>query len=201
MLRARVAESMAVGLTTWFRRDTRMHRTVFVLLVVAVATAEQADVTTVRLKPAAFVDLSPQIRQSLERRGCVVPQSYSSTTPHNVIRGRFTSRIELDIAVLCSRNGVSSILVFRGGSAATVTELAERPDADFLQVVSPGGLVGYSRALATADTDYIRAHQRRQEGSTVPLPDHDGINDIFVEKASVVWYWSGERWLQLPGAD
>jgi len=31
--------------------------------------------------------------------------------------------------------------------------------------------------------------------------DHDGINDTFVEHASVVWYWYGRRWLQLTGAD
>jgi hypothetical protein len=173
----------------------------------AVATAdavgqnwEQADATTVRLKPAAFADLSPPVRESLERRGCVVPQSYSNKIPHNVVRGRFTSRTELDIAVLCSRNRASSILVFRGGSTAAVTELAQRPDANFLQVVGPGGLVGYSRALAIAEPKYILEHQR-QEGSTVTLPDHDGINDIFLEKASVVWYWSGGRWLQLSGAD
>jgi hypothetical protein len=185
-----------------------MNRTVFILLVAAAETARAtrqdwglADATTVRLKPAAFVDLSPQVRQSLERRGCVVPQSYSNKTPHNVVRGRFTSRTELDIAVLCSRNRVSSIFVFRGGSTAAVVELARRPDADFLQVVGSGGLVGYSRALATADPKYIREHQRGQGGSAVPPPDHDGINDIFVEKASVVWYWSGERWLQLSGAD
>jgi hypothetical protein len=196
------AESFGTGWSCWG------PPTVFALLVAAIATAhaggqnwEQADATTVRLKPAAFVELSPQVRQSLERRGCVVPQSYSNKIPHNVVRGRFTSRTELDIAVLCSTNRASSILVFRGGSTAAVSELAQRPDADFLQVVGPGGLVGYSRALAIADPEYIRAHQRGQKGSTVSPPDHDGINDIFVEKASEIWYWSGERWLQLPGAD
>ena len=93
------------------------------------------------------------------------------------------------------------ILVFRGGSTLSVAELAKRPDADFLQVVAPGGVVGYSRALDIATPRYIREHQKRYGGTIPARLDHDGINDIFVEKASVVWYWSGQRWLQLQGAD
>lgn len=162
---------------------------------------EQADAATVRLKPAAFASLSSQIRLELERRGCVVPQSHSEKVPHNVVRGRFTSGAQTDIAVLCSKERASSILVFRGGSTATVAELAKRRDAEFLQVVAADGVIGYSRALGIADPKYIQEHHRRYGGPTPPTLDHDGINDIFVGKASVVWYWHGGRWLQLQGAD
>ena len=162
---------------------------------------EQADAATVRLKPAAFAALSSQVRQELERRGCLVPQSYAERGPHNIVRGRFTSGTKTDIAVLCSKERASSILVFRGGSTATVAELANRRDADFLQVVAAGGVVGYSRALGIADPKYIQEHHQRYGGLTPPSLDHDGINDIFVGKASVVWYWSSGRWLQLQGAD
>ena len=31
--------------------------------------------------------------------------------------------------------------------------------------------------------------------------DHDGIDDAFLEKASVTWYWDNGRWMQLQGAD
>jgi len=31
--------------------------------------------------------------------------------------------------------------------------------------------------------------------------EHDGIEDAFIEKASVIWYWNGSRWLQLAGAN
>jgi hypothetical protein len=30
---------------------------------------------------------------------------------------------------------------------------------------------------------------------------HDGIEDIFEEKASSILYWTGGKWLTLPGAD
>ena len=161
----------------------------------------RADAETVRLKPAVFAGLPPHVRQELERRGCVVPQSYPDRVPHNVVRGRFTSVAQTDIAVLCSRQRVSAILVFRGGTTDAVSELGERPDSDFLQVVAAGGVVGFSRAVGIADPKYIQEHHRRYGGPTPPRLDHDGINDIFVGKASVVWYWSGGTWLQLQGAD
>jgi hypothetical protein len=162
---------------------------------------EQANVATVRLKPSAFLEVSAPVRAELERRGCVVPQSYSNKVPHNVVRGRFTSSTQTDLAVLCSKDLVSSILVFRGGSTASVAELAKRPDADFLQVVASGGVVGYSRALRAADPTSIREHYQRYGRPKPPLLDHDGLEDIFVGKASVVWYWHGGRWLQLQAAD
>jgi len=96
---------------------------------------------------------------------------------------------------------VSSILVFRGGSPAAVAELAREPDLTYLQVVDVGDVVGYSRALGVADAKYIREHHRQYGGPKPPRLDHDGINDIFIEKGSVVWYWSNGRWLQLTGAD
>lgn len=179
-----------------------------VLLASAVASSTlvgqdftRADAETIRLKPAVFEGLPLQVRQELERRGCVVPQSYSDRFPHNVIRGRFTSDAQVDIAVLCSRQRVSAILVFRGGTTDAVSELAKRPDADFLQVVAAGGVVGFSRAVGIADPKYIQEHHQRYGGPTPPRLDHDGINDIFVEKGSVVWYWSAGKWLQLQGAD
>jgi hypothetical protein len=70
---------------------------------------EQADAATVRLEPAAFSSVSATVREELERRGCVVPQSYSDKVPHNVVRGRFTSGAQTDVAVLCSKERVSSM--------------------------------------------------------------------------------------------
>ncbi len=161
---------------------------------------ERANAATVRLKPAAFSELPAAVRQDLERRGCEVPQTFSNTVPHNVIRGRFTSIAQTDIAVLCSKARISTILVFRGGSTSAVAELANRPDQDFLQIVASGNVVGYSRALSVATPMDIQKHYAEDGGPKLPPLDHDGINDIFIEKASVVWFWYGGRWGQLQGA-
>lgn len=162
---------------------------------------DRADAATVRLQPSVLLDVPTTVRQELERRGCAVPQSFSTKMPHNFIRGHFTASDQQDVVILCSKARVSSILVFRGGSAASVAELASRPDRTFLQVVAPGDVIGYSRALGVADPRYIRDHHERYGGPRPPLLDHDGIDDIFIGKVSVVWYWYGGRWLQLQGAN
>ena len=57
------------------------------------------------------------------------------------------------------------------------------------------------RALRVADRRYIREQHAAFGGPQPPPLDHDGINDIYVEKASVVWYWYRGKWLHLQGAD
>jgi hypothetical protein len=162
---------------------------------------EMADRATVRLAPSAFPELPDAVRRELERRGCLIPQAFSKRTPHNIVRGRFTSSTRKDWVVLCSRRQISSILVFRNGSVASVFELARRPDRDYLQNVGSGGVIGFSRAIGVADPKFIREHYDWYGGPQPPPLDHDGINDMFVLKASVVWYRYAGRWLYLTGAD
>lgn len=161
---------------------------------------EAANAATVRLKPSAFPSLPVEVRTHLERRRCTIPQSFFDKNPHNVVRGRFTSANRTDIAVLCSVDRVSTVLLFRGGTTAEVAELAPQPDEGFLQVVNPG-VIGFSRALAVADPRRIVRLHAAFGGPQPPPLDHDGIDDIFVEKASVVWYWHQGKWLELQGAD
>jgi hypothetical protein len=160
-----------------------------------------ADQATVRLKPSAFRTLSIDIQRYLNECDCTVPQAYATTIPHNVIRGHFTLADRIDVAVLCSRNRVSSILVFGGGMTTSVTQLAPEPDVDLLRIVVPEKLV-FARALGVASPSFIRRHNDRYAGPKPPQLDHDGINDeVVVAGGSVVWYWYDGRWLKLPGND
>ncbi len=168
--------------------------------VIAGQDWDRADRETVRLQPSAFDDLPLAIQDELTRRSCTIPQIWHTADLTNVVRGRFTRADRLDVAVLCSRDRVSSILVFQGESSMVLAELASLPDRGQLQGVG-GGEIGFSRALGVASPDYITVHYERYGGPTPPPLDHDGINDIFVEKASRVWYWHEGRWLQLTGAD
>jgi len=161
----------------------------------------RADAETVRLAPSRFPDLPPAVRRDLERRQCTVPQPYSAAAgqPENVVRGRFTSSTAIDWAVLCSRQQRSSILIFRGGDTVRIDELASEADAKKLQVTGPGK-IGYSRGIVVASPSDIRRHNR---SAIEPLPplDHDGLHDAFLGKASVIWFWSDDRWRQLMGSD
>jgi hypothetical protein len=163
------------------------------------ASFERADAETVRLPPKDFDDLTPVVIQELERRACTIPQAFTEKGRGNVIRGSFTTPGQIDLAVLCSRERVSSILVFRNSAVENVAEFARAPDKNYLQGIG-GGEIGYSRALSPASREHILRHN----GSNSPINarlDHSGIEDQFLEKGSTIWYWHDGEWLELPGAD
>lgn len=92
-------------------------------------------------------------------------------------------------------------MVFWRGSAVSVSEVAKTPDRNFLQTITEGGKIGFSRMIGTVDRDYIFKHYEAYGGPKPPRIGHQGINDAFVEKASVVRYYYQRKWLELQGAD
>jgi hypothetical protein len=159
----------------------------------------RADAQTARLSPAAFPQLSAAIRTELHRRGCTVPQAYTGGAPHNVIRGAFRTPGVIDVAVLCSRGRTSGIVVFWGADPRQASELAVQSDAVRLQVVGPDR-IGYSRLIKTASQRFMRG-QHQRHNIVAPLVEHDGIDDAFLEKGSMVWCWREGKWIQLAGTD
>jgi hypothetical protein len=160
---------------------------------------DNADKAIVRLPPSAFPDLPQAVREDAERRGCTIPQLAYPKEPHNVIEGEFTRSKQLDWAILCSRNRVSSILVYRGGTADDVAELAASEDRHYLQ--GSRTAIYFSHQIGVATPEYIHAMNKAFDGGSLPPIDHDGINDAFVEKASSIKYWHQGKWWALQGAD
>jgi hypothetical protein len=161
----------------------------------------QGDGSLVRLKPAVFSQLPKSVISYLQKRGCTIPQIFGLTKPHNVIRGQFAKSNQYDWAVLCSCKRVSTILVFWNGSTKSVAEIARENDEIYSQTMNDGSEVGYDRLIEVVDRDYILDHYRAYGGKKPPQIRHQGINDIYVEKASEVHYFYRKRWLQLQGAD
>ena len=120
--------------------------------------------------------------------------------PQQCIKGEFAKPGQTDWAVLCSVNGVSTILVFWNGSEKNPAVLASVPDNSFVQFLGRGQW-GYSRGIEAVGKDYIMRHYEAYGGPKPPPIDHQGINDVFIEKASVVWYYYQGQWLKLTGAD
>lgn len=160
----------------------------------------RADRETVRLSPSRFRSLPSRIRSELDRRGCTIPQPFTTNAEHpeNVVRGRFVSPASTDWAVLCSRSGRSAILVFRSAAVSTIDEIAVEDDVARLQVTGPGR-IGYSRRISVVSARDVPG-PGLSAAPGLPRPDHDGIQDAFIEKGSVVWYWSGQRWLRIAAA-
>ncbi len=160
----------------------------------------EADRATIRLDPETFTELPRPLQIELRRRGCSIPQPFTKGRRQNVIRGSFTRVGQVDWAALCSRDLTSAILVFRNGNPGAVEQLARRPDADFLQGIGENQ-IGFSRSIGVASAGFIRQHHEWYGGPVPPSLTHAGIDDAFVEKASVVWYWHRGRWLKLTGSN
>ena len=161
---------------------------------------ETADRETVRLSPSDFPNLPKSVRNDLAARGCTIPQIYWNHQPHNVISGNFKRSGQVDWAVLCSIDHQSTLLVYWGGSAETVSEVSTSADKNWLQGIG-GDNVGFSRGIETVNAEYIADQARKYGREVLHVLDHEGIDEAFVEKASHVHYWFKDEWLILQGSD
>lgn len=165
----------------------------------------EAEENIVRLAPEAFAELPAEITRQLDAGRCLIPQASDAEAERNVVRGEFLLPGQKAWAVLCSVDGVSSIWVFDAENRH-VAELVSRPDRGYLQNMGPLGIM-YSRIIARVTPDGIRRHYENageaSDGSVGGLPDltHDGIENIFMRKASTILYFTGDEWVTLPGAN
>ena len=163
------------------------------------ARADQAVHEIRRLPVEAFLHLPPVVAQVLRERNCTVPQPSADGRSRNVIRGEFFAKGERGWAVLCSVHGSSALLAFRNDNDLNPDTLTTTEDRGYLDLSNSS--VTYSREITAADRDFILHHYRAYGGPEPPRIDHHGIDDSFLEKASVTWYYYRGKWLQLTGAD
>jgi hypothetical protein len=164
------------------------------------AHAADSNKTIRRLRVEDYPELPSGVAAVLRSRRCTMPQPNKDGPARNVIEGEFFHKGQKGWAVLCSSAGKSSILVFRNNYDRSPDEIAESPDQQFLINTWQGGTV-YSREISAVGQEFILRHHRAYSGPKPPPVDHNGIDDAFLEKASVTWYWHRGKWMQLPGAD
>ena len=80
-----------------------------------------------RLPVTSFPDLPESIQTVLDRRGCLVPQTYEAHHPENVVHASLERHGSSDWAVLCSANGTVSLLVFFASATLTILSVASAP--------------------------------------------------------------------------
>lgn len=154
-----------------------------------------------RLPPRAFPDLPDKGKRQLTHLGCSVPQSYTESKPHNLIRGHFATPTQTDWAVLCSRNGISSLLVLWGGAQTCSGQIWQASDLDAMETFEEGQ-VGYMMQIRSMPAGQILELRRKHPKLHLALPPkHDSIEIIWIGKAAAVWYCSGGKWIQLWSAD
>lgn len=150
------------------------------------------------LPPESFPALPPSILNDLEKRHCMVPQTYEARTPENVIHGAFREKGSSDWAVLCSQNGTSTLLVFWDSSATKPSELAAQLDTDTADPHDETRMLGYARGIDSATPAGIN-----EVIANKPLGpfDHDGIRDAHIEKSAVIHYFKNGTWMTLPASE
>jgi hypothetical protein len=117
-----------------------------------------------------------------------------------VIRGEFFAQGEAGWAVFCSVNNSTALLAFRNDRDTNPVTVTTSEDRHYLQGLG-GDQIGYSRQITAVGRDFIMGHYRAYGGPEPPPIDHHGIDDAFLGKASITWYFHRGKWLRLQGAD
>ena len=164
------------------------------------ARAEEAAGQIRRLPVTAFPGIPAAVAGVLRARNCAVPQPAAGGAPRNAIRGEFFAKGEAGWAVLCSVDNSTALLVFRNDRDTNPVTVTTSEDRNYLQGLDDSH-IGYSREITAADRDFIMRHYRAYGGPEPPPIDHHGIDDAFLGKASVTWYFHNGKWLRLQGAD
>lgn len=153
-----------------------------------------------QLRVETYPHLPPRVVGVLQSHRCTIPQPNQKGTARNIVRGEFFRKGQEGWAALCSTGGKSSILVFRDNYDTSPDEIADSMDTRFI-IDTWDGKKLYSREISTVDEKFILRRYRTHGGPKPPPLDHDGIDDAFLEKASIVWYCHNGKWVQLQGAD
>jgi hypothetical protein len=164
-------------------------------------TRAESEIGKIRRLPVeAFPKLPPAVAGVLRARNCRVPQPSPEGAPRNVIRGEFFAKGEAGWAVFCSANNSTALLAFHNDRDTNPDTVNTSEDRLYLQGLD-GNQPGYSREITAAGRDFIMRHYRAYGGREPPPIGHQGIDDAFLEKASITWYFYQGKWLRLQGAD
>jgi hypothetical protein len=164
------------------------------------ARFEEALGKILRLPVEAFPELPTAVAGVLRARNCSVPQPSPEGAPRNVIRGEFFAQGEAGWAVFCSANNSTALLAFRNDRDRNPDTVATSEDRLYLQGLG-GNQIGYSHGITAVGRDLIMRRYREHGPPEPPPIDHYGIEDAFIGKASITWYFYQGKWLRLQGAD
>ncbi len=171
------------------------------MFTLLVSFGQSPEMQITRLSPTAFPELPANLVQDLQRRQCTIPQAYVKKYK-NVTKGEFARPGQIDWVVLCSVKGVSTILVFWNGSEKDPAALAPMQDNGYVQGLGGAGQWGYSRGIEPMGmADIVRYHDPDHLGDPLPPIDHQGINDQYLDKAFLVWYYYDGQWLKVAAGD
>jgi hypothetical protein len=145
------------------------------------------------LPVSSFPELPAAVRTELDRRGCLIPQTYEAHRPENVVHASFEKPGSSDWAVLCSAEGSVSLMVFFASAPETPATVASAPETQRLQVHDLTGVLGFNWGIDPASPEQIREAQAGMVPRP-PLLDHDALADTVIEHRTVYHYYAKNAW-------
>jgi hypothetical protein len=153
---------------------------------------------------SSFPQLPSSIVESLNRRGCTIPQTYEAHHPENVVHASFAQAGSSDWAVLCSVKGAVSLLVFFDGDTGHAemqpTVLASSPETERLQTHDASGVLGFNWGIDPATPQRVHEAQSGMKHRPTQV-DHDALADSTIERRTIYHFYANSNWSLLETAD
>lgn len=155
-----------------------------------------APYTIHHLPPNAFPDLPASIVDQLDRRGCLIPQTYEAHHPENLIHASLEHAGSSDWAVLCASKGTVALLIFFASAPDQPIVLATAPETGRLQPHDGNSVLGFNWAIDRASPQQV--HDMRI-GMTPRPPrlDHDALADSVLDNHTIFHFYANGKWTLL----
>ena len=150
------------------------------------------------LPPSSFAALPRAVEDELNKRGCMIPQTYEAHRPENVVHGNLEGLGGEDWAMLCAAKGTVSLLVFFDGNLKPAV-LASAPETERLQAHDASGDLGFNWAIDPASPKQVAEAQAGMYPRP-PMLDHDALADAMVDHKTVYHFYAKGAWtlVKLP---
>jgi hypothetical protein len=152
------------------------------------------------LPASSFPALPTAIQDQLNRRGCLIPQTYEAHRPENVVHASLQSPGSSDWAVLCSAQGTVSLLVFFSGGSVQPFTLASAPETERLQSHGASGVLGFNWGIDQATPSQVAEAQASMDPHP-PSLDHDALADSVVDRNTIYHFYAKSAWTLVPLPD
>ena len=152
------------------------------------------------LPVSSFPQLPQSVETELNRRGCLIPQTYEAHWPENVAHGSFERPGSSDWAALCSSDGAVSLLVFFASRPADEPfELGSAPETERLQPHPPDTGLGFNWAIGAAGPEDVHEAQAGLDPRP-PHINHDALSDSTVDHRTIYHFYANGAWtlLEMP---
>jgi hypothetical protein len=148
---------------------------------------------------SSFPDLPDKVADQLNRRGCLIPQTYAAHHPENVVQANFERKGSSDWAVLCSAQGTVSLMVFFASAPGTPIVLSSAPETRRLQRHDTSGELGFNWAIDPVSPEAL--YQVRNLDPRPAAIDHDALADSMVDRRTVYRFHSQQGWTVMTSSE